>query len=431
MNQEILKLATAQEDYVIGLRRHFHENPELSGQEEQTLARVKYELDAMGIPWQEAPGGGVIGILQGTRAGKTVLLRADVDALPMQEDPENEVGPRTCVSKVPGVMHACGHDAHTAMLLGTARVLKDLQPTLAGTVYLVFERGEEGGGNVLPLLHYMQQNGLKPDACWAIHVYSGMESGKFSMEPGGVMAGSTGFHVTIRGKGGHGSRPDLSNNPIDCFNAIYTALNSVQMKYITPYEPLTMSVGVVQGGTKGNIIPGELSFSGSARLFDREKVGLPFQAAFRRVVEHICAAYECDYTINRLTGPSLPVVNDPDCSAAAQKAVAAALGAAHVEHHEPWMGSESFGLYLKTMAPGVMAFLGIHSDETGWGAHHNSKFDLDEKALKYGVAASVAYALEMTETELDLSGRVFDGPVLDLVGQMGTYQNWYKKLTEQ
>jgi len=428
---DIMKLAALQEDYVIALRRHFHQHPELSGREEQTLARVKAELDDMGIPWVEAPDGGVIGTLAGTRPGKTVLLRADVDALPMQEHPENGAGPRTCMSQVPGVMHACGHDAHTAMLLGAARVLAGMQAQLAGTIYLTFERGEEGGGNVVPLLDYMLEHNMKPDTCWGIHVYSDMEAGTMVMDPGGVMAGSVGFNVTVRGRGGHGSRPDQSVSPIDCFNAIHTALNSVRMRYVSPFEPLTMSIGMVQAGAKSNIIPDELTFAGSARCFDREKAGLPFKAAFKRVVEHICAAYDCDYRINRLGGPTLGVVNDPDCAAAAKKAVTAAIGAEHMADHEPWMGSESFGLYLKAMAPGVFAFLGVGSDQAGRAAHHNERFDLDESALKYGVAASVAYALEMTESDLDLSGRTWEGDFLELLDQIGSYDARRKALREK
>ena len=429
---DLMKLALAQKDYVAALRRYFHEYPELSGLEENTLARIKTELDSLGIPWEEAPQGGVIGRLEGSRPGKTVLLRADVDALPVQESPENGgTAPRTCCSKVPGVMHACGHDAHAAMLLGAARLLSGLREQLAGTLYFTFERGEEAGGNAVPLLEYMQRRGIKPDTCWAIHVYSSMESGTMSVEPGGIMAGNLGFNVTIRGRGGHGSRPDQASSPIDCFNGVYTALNAVRMRYVSPFEPLTMSLGTVQSGTRANIIPGELTFTGTVRCFDREQAGLPFKNAFRRVVEHICAAYDCEAVINRLSGPTLGVVNDPDCAAAAKRALSAAIGSHRVVRHEPWMASESFGLYQKALAPGVFAFLGVRSPETGGAAHHNEQFDLDENALPYGVAATAAYALEMTESDLDLSGRTWQGDILDLVDQIGSYGQWTSLLREQ
>ncbi|MBQ1255112.1 MAG: amidohydrolase, partial [Clostridia bacterium] len=217
-----IELAKQYEDYIIGLRRHFHEHPELTGKEFQTLLKVSSELEAMGIPYVEIPEGGILATLTGhTDNGKAVLLRADLDALAIWEPEENLNQKRVCKSQTPGVMHACGHDGHIAMLLGAAKLLQEQKDTFKGTVYLCFERGEEGGGNVRYILEYLEREQVHIDSVYAAHLYAEMESGKIAINDGAMMACNMAFHVTIRGKGGHGSRPDLSNNPIDAFVDIY------------------------------------------------------------------------------------------------------------------------------------------------------------------------------------------------------------------
>ena len=180
---KIYELAKAVDPYVVSMRRYFHENPELSNCEDKTIERICQELDSMGIRYEVVPKGGVIGYIEGTKAGKgkTVLLRADCDALPVQETKDNLAGPRVCCSKVDGVMHACGHDGHTAILLGAAKILSEHKDEIAGKIILFFERAEENGGGFPQMLAYMDKHGITADTCYGTHLFAMLESGKVGL----------------------------------------------------------------------------------------------------------------------------------------------------------------------------------------------------------------------------------------------------------
>ena len=210
---DILKESLALSDYTTSIRRHLHENPELSGLEFNTIKLICGELEKMGIEYVNVPDGGVLATIDGDRSGKTVLLRADCDALPIQELPDNAKKAKRVVSRCDGVAHMCGHDGHTAMLLSAAKVLNANRDRIKGRVYLMFERGEEGSGNLYYLMQYIQQNKLRIDATFAEHTDVLLNAGEISCQPGPMHAGAVGYQVTLTGKGGHGSRPDRSNNP--------------------------------------------------------------------------------------------------------------------------------------------------------------------------------------------------------------------------
>lgn len=389
-----IELAKQYEDYIIGLRRHFHEHPELTGKEFQTLLKVSSELEAMGIPYVEIPEGGILATLTGhTDNGKAVLLRADLDALAIREPEENLNQKRVCKSQTPGVMHACGHDGHIAMLLGAAKLLQEQKDSFKGTVYLCFERGEEGGGNVRYILEYLEREQVHIDSVYAAHLYAEVESGKIAINDGAMMACNMAFHVTVRGKGGHGSRPDLSNNPIDAFVDIYNRLNALRMTKINPFTPLTFSIGEVTAGNSQNVIPEELKFKGTMRTFDREGAGMLFHHEFKKLIDSVCENHGCTAEYTRYTQPGLPVINDGDCVALARDAIGKELGNDCLTTAEPWMASESFARFLAKW-PGVFAFIGIKNEEKGVGAaHHNPSFDIDEAVLYKGTAAAATYAL--------------------------------------
>ena len=207
---------------MIADRRWLHAHPELSGQETETLAYITHALEELGLAVHKVPDGGVIGVLNEGAEGPCVLLRADVDALPVLESAENLAGARCCVSQNPGVMHACGHDAHTAMLLGVARAMSAQKDEVPGCVLFVFEQGEEKGGKgfLENLLPYIDEH-FHVDTCYGTHVRWDIPAGKIAVPDGVAMAGGFGFDVTIHGKGGHGSRPDLARSPIDCFCEIH------------------------------------------------------------------------------------------------------------------------------------------------------------------------------------------------------------------
>lgn len=391
---EIERLCRAEQDTAAAHRAHLHRNPELSGREFETLRYVRGELDRLGVPWEEIPDGGLLGRLKGRAPGRKLLLRSDLDALGIQEDPENLAGPKALVSRVDGVCHACGHDAHTAMLLTAAKVLAAHRDEWDGEILLLFERGEETSFGVFPILLHLRAHEPDLDGVCAVHVLADLEAGRLSANPGPVMTGAVCFDVTLHGQGGHSSRPDRCNHPLDCFAAIYQAMAALRQRYVTPYECLTYTVGLLQAGSKSNIIPESLRFAGLARFFDMEACGAPFRREFEHIVASCCATYRCTAEYGYLTGPTIPVINHPDCAAMAQRAVSACLGPDALAAAEPWMASESMAFY-NYFYPGVLLFLGIRDREKGMGAeHHNGKFDLDSGLLWRGAAAEVAYALE-------------------------------------
>ena len=403
-------IARKYEDYIIAQRRYFHENPELSGKEYDTVKKIASELDSMGIPYVEIEEGGILATIRGCRDnGRAVLLRADIDALAVTETDENLKFKRTCKSKNDGVMHACGHDGHTAMLLGAARILLEKREELEGTVYLCFERGEEGGGNGCFILKYLDDNKIHIDTVYAMHLFSKIDSGKLAINDGPMMASMMVFGVTIEGKGGHGSRPDLSSSPIDAFVAIYNGLSAMRLTKIDPYKSLTYSIGSVKAGDAHNIIPQSLSFKGTMRTFDRDGAGMTFHREMKRLIDGVCELYGCRAVYEKYTEPGIPVINDTECAVFARDVLGAELGRDNIINAEPWMASEPFSQFLY-MWPGVFAFLGVKNEEKGIGAeHHNPYFDIDEDVLYKGSAAAATYAIEFLKSDIDTSDRKFKG----------------------
>ncbi|MDR1649531.1 MAG: amidohydrolase [Synergistaceae bacterium] len=385
------------EDKLIGLRRHLHENPELSGFEFKTLELIRNRLTELEIPFIECPAGGILGFVENGNSGRTVLLRGDIDALPVTESAANLCREKTVVSKVEGASHICGHDAHTANMLAAAEILRKNREFIDGKVILCFERAEENGGpdrkyGARALLNFFKERNWRIDSCFAIHVNPEMKSGTISANEGAVMAGGGAFRAKIIGSSGHAARPDRANHPLDCFVAFYQALLNFRLKHASPFTPLTISVPVVNTGTQRNVIDDELTFSGTVRFF-RPEIGEMFEREFRRALGHIAAAYHCEHEVEIcFTVP--PVVNDKKSSRVARGAVAKYIGEERLTVSEPLMASEPMGLYLSRYT-GTLAFLGIANDTCGSGAElHNARFDIDEAALKYGVAAYVGYALD-------------------------------------
>ena len=402
-----IELASKYEEYIINMRRYFHENPELSNLEHNTVKTISTELDSMGIEHIIVENGGILATIKGQKDnGKVVLLRADIDALPVQETADNlKIGGRTCISKVDGVMHACGHDGHIAMLLGAAKILRDKKDELEGTVYLCFERGEEAVGNVGYIFAYIEKQGIKIDTVYGMHLLATAPSGQLIINDTNMMAGAMAFDITIDGRGGHGSRPDQAVNPIDAFWAIYGGMLSLRIQKIDPYKTLTYSVGKVNAGVAGNIIPQTINFSGSMRTFDREGAGMTFYNELRRLIDSTCEAYGCKPIYNLYTKPGIPVLNDPELAVFARKVIGNDIGNDIVVQGEPWMASDSYSQYLKQW-PGVYAFLGMENAEKGVGAaHHNQAFDVDESVLKLGAASAATYAIEYLRTDGLMGGR--------------------------
>jgi len=369
--------ALAVQDYVVRCRRHIHENPELSDKEDNTVVFILAELNAMGIPCEDVPGGGVMAFIDGDVPGKTVLLRADIDALPMQEDPNNMTQPKVCVSKVPGVAHICGHDAHTAMLLGAAKILSSHREEIPGKIVLYFERGEEAGNGDYYMNKYLQDHHIHVDSAWAQHVRPSLPTGKVAIIDGGVYAGNTSYQVNI-----------LGENALRCGVALVNSLNTARMRYMTPFERVTLSTNLFQ--YDGNTC----RVGGTCRYYDINTVGRPMRDAIYRIITETVAAYGCTTEKPvRKAAMTRGVINNPQCCDLLRTALADVIGKDNVTTSNPSMGAESFSI-LSAYYPSVMVSLGVGNPEKGMSANgHNPHFDPDEEAFQTGVATAVTYAL--------------------------------------
>jgi len=385
------------EDYVIEIRRDLHRHPEIGLQEERTMRVVTDELTNWGIHYEIVLNGGIIGYIQGKQPGKTLILRADLDALPMKEEENNLKKKKVVFSESDQAAHTCGHDGHTAMLLGVAKILAQHKDKIKGRVLLAFEQGEEMGGGIYNLCKRLHEIG--GDGIWGIHLKSDIPTGKISVEPGPRMAASFVFNVLIKGKSGHGSRPDLSVAPLDCFTDFYNNLRAMRLNSLDPFKTITYSIGTINSGSAANIIPESLQFSGTARYLDNNQGALAAKE-FKRILEKVCDLHNCTYEfIIEPKESDLIVYNQKDCAQIAIDAVKNAIGTDALHSMPAWMASESFAFYEKYF-PGVFAFVGIQNLEEGIGAeHHNVYFDLDEDALKLGVAATVQYTIDFLNNE--------------------------------
>lgn len=411
-------LAKQAEEYVVGLYRDLHEHPEIGMQEERTIQVIVDELSKLGIENEIIPHGGIIGIIEGDRPGKTIVLRADIDALPMKEEPNNLKQPKVVVSQDDRAAHTCGHDGHTAMLLGAAKILVENKQALEGKVILAFEQGEEVGGGIYRILSRLVEMGV--DGIWGIHLKSDIPTGKISVDAGPRMSGVSGFQVTIKGKSGHGSRPDLSFSPVDCFTDFHQSLQAMRLKSLDPFMPITYSIGSVSAGMAANVIPEELAFSGTIRYLHYEQ-GLAGAEEFIRLLERKCEEYHCTYHFDmKPVARNLSVYNEETCAGIAEQAIKKAIGEDVVYSYPAWMASEPFSFYQKYF-PGVFAFVGIENKEKGTGAeHHNAFFEVDEDALPFGVAATVQYAIDFLRSNVPIDYPRESQSVADFFKEMNT-----------
>lgn len=405
--EEIKKYCEEILPYAIEQRRYFHCNPEPTSMEFNTIKHICSELDKMGIEYAAIPDGGVLAKLESRNTIRDekephVLIRADCDALTMEENSENGNQQRQFISQNKGVAHMCGHDGHMAILLSAAKILSEIVPDLeSGTVYILFERGEEGGNCIYYVMKYIEKMNIRIDTCYALHVEPEIETGKMAITAGPTHAGNVNFEIELTGQGGHGSRPDLANSPLDCFISIANQLKDVRLKYISPMDLLTYNIGSVQCGQKRNIVPEKLEFKGTARFYN-SAAGRTFKEKLDAIIQSNAMLYGCKATYNVFTGPSLAVVNDERAAALASEAVAELWGEDCLTENEIGLGSESFST-LTAFYPGVMSRLGVKNKEKGaFMPLHNPRFDLDEEGMKFGIGSHVAYVLKYLETKPDM-----------------------------
>ena len=388
---EVKKLVFQYHDYIIKMRREFHKYPELSGEEFHTRNVLIREIESMGATYRLLKGTGIIAMIQGGKPGKNRLLRADIDALPVQEERENLKQEKACVSDIEGKCHACGHDAHMAMLLGTMKVIKRMQEDIEGTVYCCFEEGEETNCGIITMMEALKEYHI--DECFALHVYSGLDVGKINVVPGPRMAGTVGIGFYVKGKTGHGSRPDQAANPIVPAAHIITQLDSAFLNQIDAEETVTLGVCMFKAGEAVNVIPDRAYIGGTARYFNKAE-GEKALHIINAVAENTAACHKCGIEFTERNKIILfPVVNDERVAENTQRKICEICGDKVLGDCDRWYASETYSMYLERY-PGALGFLGIRNEKFGSGAaHHNGKFDIDESALILGVCAEVAFVL--------------------------------------
>lgn len=384
---DIRQLAKEQEAYIIDCRRWLHAHPELGEHEVETTKFIREQLEAEGIPVQTFEGiTGCIGTVQGGKPGKTVMLRADIDALPITELP----GKSYC-SVNPGVMHACGHDCHTAMLLGAARILNAHREELSGTVRLIFQMAEEIGRKSE---EYVKRGALEGvDAIFGMHVWSDMDAGTASFESGERMACSDRFTIRVHGTASHGSAPHQGHDAILAAAAAVMALQAIPSRMNDPLDSLVVTVGMMNGGTKENILADYVELVGTVRAFNWEfRKSMPERIG--HLVKSVAEGYGCTADCDYYFGPS-PLINDDELLVeTARGAVLKELGPDSLKHLPKMTGAEDFSVYMEHI-PGVYGYLGSRNREKGIVcSHHHPAFDVDEAVLCHGAGIYAQFAVD-------------------------------------
>ena len=372
-------------EYTVQNRRAIHMNPELQFEEFETAKLVRSELDKMGIAYTEVAGTGTFGSIGGKKPGKTVLLRADMDALPVQEQNDFDFA-----SKKDGVMHACGHDSHTAMLLTACRILKEMEDELNGTVKFIFQPSEENGQGAKAVIKEGIMEGV--DACLGCHVWMDVDSGKVAVAPGAVMAGANKFEITVKGKQTHGAAP---HNGIDALSTACALVNELQMivaREIDPQDPSVITVGSIQSGNTWNVVPETAQLVGTTRCFSNE-VNEFLPVAMERVVKSFCESRRCEGSMvyTPIVGPT---VNDDELAVLAAASVEKIYGAGAVTAMKPTSGGEDFSIY-EQYVPGAFCMIGIRNPEIdSIYPNHHGKFKVDEPEMVKGAGLMAQMAVD-------------------------------------
>ncbi|WP_276497788.1 M20 metallopeptidase family protein [Pontibacter litorisediminis] len=388
----IKELAQAYAPDTVQVRRHIHANPELSFEEHHTAAYVRRVLEGYGIEAESMAGTGLVALIKGRNPEKkTIALRADMDALPITE--ANEVAYK---SRNEGVMHACGHDVHTASVLGTARILQELRGEFEGTVKLVFQPGEEKfpGGASLMIKEGVLQNPA-PESIVGQHVFPLLPAGKVGFKSGMYMASADEIYITVKGKGGHAALPEMNVDPVLISAHLIVALQQIVSRHASPKVPTVLSFGKVEAKGATNVIPNEVKLEGTFRTMN-EAWRREAHQKIKKLAEGLCESMggSCDIDI-KFGYPFLQ--NDPQVTGIARAAAEAYLGAENVVELDLWMGAEDFAYYTQQVSA-CFYRLGTRNEARGiTSGVHTPTFDIDEAALETGIGLMAWVALQELE----------------------------------
>jgi amidohydrolase len=383
--QRVAQAAESLRAQLVATRRDFHMNPELSNREERTSRVVAERLRALGLEDVKTGVGkyGVTALLKGAKPGPVVAVRADMDALPIQE--VNDVPYK---SKVPNVKHACGHDAHTTVELGVAEVLSKMRGEISGTIKFIFQPAEEGppageeGGAKLMIKEGALEN-PRPAAIFGLHTYPQLEAGQIGYQSGPAMASSDRFTITVHGKSSHGAQPQAGVDAVVVAAECVTALQTIRSRRIDPLEPLVISVGSIHGGNRFNIIAGEVKMEGTMRTLS-EEVRKRAQALMRETLQNITAAYGATFELEFEENAAV-TYNEPALVDETLPTIRGVVGDKNLVSIKPLMPAEDFAYYQRVV-PGFYYFLGVGNRARGiTAAWHTADFDIDEESLVVGV----------------------------------------------
>ena len=363
---------------VVAIRRDVHRHPESGFKETRTADLIERRLNAIRVEYKRVAGTGILATIKGAKPGPTMLVRADIDALPVEE--LNEVPYR---SQVPGMMHACGHDGHVATSLGAATVLAGRRDRLAGTIKFMFQPAEDGPGGAMPMIEAGILDKPKVDAAFAMHMWNDLSVGQIGARPGPVFASADEFTIKITGKGGHGAAPHQTIDPIVAAAHVTLALQTIVSRKTHPLKSAVVTVGQIHGGVRHNIISDHATLNGTCRALEKP-VRSMIQKEIRAIAKGVTAALGAKAEVEWRDGYP-PTVNDPEMTNLVRAAAAEVVGESNGVAQEITMGAEDMS-YVLERTPGCYWLLGSANAKKGLDyPHHSARFDFDEESLPIGV----------------------------------------------
>jgi amidohydrolase len=383
---DLKKLVTEHKDLIVKTRRDLHRIPEPAYTEKKTSTYVAGYLENEGLDLRTGIAQyGVVGVMDTGKTGKTLLIRADMDALPITEDTGLEFA-----STHEGAMHACGHDGHMSMVLGAATVLNKIKDSLKGTIKFLFQPAEEGPGGAKPMIEEGVMENPTVDYSVGCHLWPAIDEGTIGVKAGPLMAAMDRFDLRIIGRGGHGAMPHLCLDALEVGTQVVNALQRIVSRQINPLQPAVVTVGRFQAGSTFNVIPGEAEMCGTTRTFDRD-IWKTWPERLEKIISGVCESMGATYELKYSQGYP-PLLNDEDMARMVARCAETVVGQENVIEPEPTMGGEDMAFYLEK-SKGCFFFLG--AGRKGCAPIHNPRFDFNEDVLLLGVETYCRIALDL------------------------------------